>query len=311
MLEAYIPISERINISNKTFYILKCDEKCFASISLRKSGNNNKVSDTLINAIICNMDLSNIPEEDTATNQTCYSNIKFQTKQNKAANAKLTAYKIRYRGRYISKLLEIYASRAYYERELIYYSECIKKIKNAIEHKKTIRIISKDHMRYILPYAIRTDEWSSYNYLIGTEFYPDKGNTSKAISMRIAFISDCYDAPQKEEYKPLDEEIIESKIATSGIQFLANPTEEIKIRMTDKGKNMYDHMIFLRPSIIQTPSSKASDIYTFNCTIEQARVYFFKFGSEVEIISPESLRKEFIAEYFNAYKKYKNTGNDY
>lgn len=92
----YVASPQRINISSKTFYILKCDENCFSVIKSKK--NNNRITDTLINTIICNMDITDICEDDNVTYKTCPENKKFNFKPSKKSNQKLEANDIKYIG---------------------------------------------------------------------------------------------------------------------------------------------------------------------------------------------------------------------
>lgn len=306
----YVASPQRINISSKTFYILKCDENCFSVIKSKK--NNNRITDTLINTIICNMDITDICEDDNVTYKTCPENKKFNFKPSKKSNQKLEANDIKYIGSYVSRLLEIYASKAYYERELIYYKDCIEKIQDIIARKDQLLCIqyrNKDKKRLIYPYKVLTDEWSSYNYLIGTEITDAKSkDQERLVDLRIAYISEYQAIKKRSEHPELrfTNTEIDEKIFSSGVQFVSAEPIEIKVKFTEKGKDMYDHMVFMRPTISEMPASNTPDIYTFNCTPAQASYYFFKFGADVEIISPEKLRKEFADKYRNALSLYKD-----
>lgn len=305
---SYVASPQRINISSKTFYILKCDENCFSVIKSKK--NNNRITDTLINTIICNMDITDICEDDNHTYKTCPENKKFNFKPSKKSNQKLEANEINYIGPYVSKLLEIYASKAYYERELIYYKDCIEKIQDIIARKDQLLCIqyrNKVKKRLIYPYKVLTDEWSSYNYLIGTEITDAKSKEEcKLVDLRIAYISEYQAIKKRPEHPELrfTNTEIDEKIFSSGVQFVSAEPIEIKVRFTEKGKDMYDHMVFMRPAISEMPDSNTPDIYTFKCTPAQASYYFFKFGADVEIISPEKLRREFADKYRKACRIY-------
>ncbi len=161
----------------------------------------------------------------------------------------------------------------------------------------------------IAPYGILTDEWSSYNYLIGTVFPYGKANDTKGYidNRRISFISWCEVIPPKNinpEYEPIPDEEIRKRISASGIQFVRSQPVEIKVRLTSAGKYLYDHVIYLRPNIYGEPTESEPDIYTFFCTEKQAEYYFFKFGADAEIISPDSLRYTFKSKFEKAQELY-------
>lgn len=308
----YIPRRIRINISAKAFHILKSDESCFASIVQKYS--ETKISDKIINKLINNMDISSIDSPkgrkfkyDTSK----LVNVRFDTKLNKSTDSKLDSFKVNNKGAFVSNLLEIYASNSYHIRERIYFSDCIEKIKKAKSEGNLITIRYRDNNRLIYPYDIRTDEWSSYNYLVGTEIVGKAPDCQQnLINLRISYIS-CPEVVVKKPTHPecrFTECEIEDRISSCGIQFISGKLEEIKVRLPQgkgNGKDMYDHMVFMRPAIYKMPTFEEPDIYTFRCTTAQARFYFFKFGSKVEVISPMELRKKFMNEYEASYLLYK------
>ena len=82
---------------------------------------------------------------------------------------------------------------------------------------------------------------------------------------------------------------------------------EIIVRLTDKGKLKYINQVHMRPSQCidgKHNIGKNSDIFIFKCTVHQAKAYFFKFGSDAEILSPLFLREQFIKEYLKAAALY-------
>ena len=68
------------------------------------------------------------------------------------------------------------------------------------------------------------------------------------------------------------------------------------------GKQSYQKRLYSRPKKLESFST--DDIYVFDCTQLQAYNYFFSFGSEVEIISPDELRNKFQEELKKALKQY-------
>lgn len=98
-------------------------------------------------------------------------------------------------------------------------------------------------------------------------------------------------------------QIIDNILHTQGPQFLAGQIIPIVIKFSDIGLNNYKTQIHLRPKV----SNKLDDnTFMFNCSEVQAIYYFFKFGREITIISPKSLRDKFTRFYHAALKNYKN-----
>lgn len=293
---SYDPTTVKLCIAGKTFHILKCDESCFSRNRFKASSK--KVSDTMINMVIRNIDLS----EYTTTIEKSNA-IKFNCKLNKATAERLS--ECPNKSAFISKQLEKYASLPFFERERIFYKDIIEKILLAKSNGNMVLVKANGGKKVLIaPYDILTDEWTSYNYLIGTAF-TDKG--ASITNRRISFISSCEVIGSKyidPENKPFSDVEIRERILKSGIQFVSSCPEEIKVRLTPKGKYLYDHMIHVRPNIFSIPTESDPEVYTFFCTTAQAEYYFFKFGAEAEIISPISLRKHFISKFKKAYNLY-------
>lgn len=311
---SYESIKARINISRKAFYTLKCDENCF--IVNKLSRNSKRISDTFISTIVNNSDLSKYPEQPLAYNKSA-ENIKFDYKPNKEVDWILSSSSINYRGTYVSMLLEKYAQKAYFEREQVYFKKIIEEITNSMSRNNLLKIIYRNNTKIILPFDIRTDEWSSYNYLIGVDLTDAESKSEgKLVNLRISYISNCRQIEKitvafECDLSNDDKNEIEEKISSRGVQFVSEEPIEIKIRFTEKGKDMYDHMVFMRPQISEMPSPDEPDIYTFKCTATQARFYFFKFGADVEIISPiDPLRIDFLEQYKAAYLLYENNSKN-
>ena len=212
----------------------------------------------------------------------------------------------------MSSLLETYANCAYYMREQLYFAECIEKINDIMARGNLISVRYRNDEKEMLiyPYDVRTDEWSSYNYLIGTDITDtDHSGKGKLVNLRISYISSYKAVPLKSSHPPrcYSQDEIEERIAACGIQFIDEEPATIKVRLPKgqgNGKDMYDHMVFMRPVISEMPVDPDDDIYTFRCTEKQAEYYFFKFGAKVEIIEPESLRNLFLSSYKEAYTLY-------
>lgn len=58
-----------------------------------------------------------------------------------------------------------------------------------------------------------------------------------------------------------------------------------------------------RPEKIEALST--DDVYVFDCSLRQAFNYFFSFGADAEILSPDELRNEFIENYSSALTIYR------
>lgn len=310
----YIPAESKIyiKISSNTFHILRNDSECF--IEPIRPSNTQRISATVINRIIhgYDVDAKTVEQICTEKNDECTFYIKLDKSSTEIMKTVDGETASRYEGfasRYISALMEKYASLPYVEREKVFFSDYIKKVYAAKEAGELLLISYKGRSVRVIPYCVRMDEWSSYNYLIGY----DADNTDKLVNFRIAYISSLNSRKNSKEgyyITPEMENNILQKIDECGIQFITGKPIEIKVRLTSYGKSLYDHIVFMRPAIYKMPEPNDNE-YTFFCTELQAENYFRRLYYHAEITSPKSLRKIFQKEARKLYTIYskKNDAN--
>lgn len=215
---------------------------------------------------------------------------------------------------YIKALLEEYARKPYVEREKIFFSDYIRIIEETLKNTNDVNLVAvvtdKNKRYYIYPYAVMTDPLYTANYLVGYS----KIHDSKKIpcSLRISAIKSLDILPNhRGNLTDEEKETLRKKIAVRGVQFLIGAEKDIIVKMNDNGKEKYNRLHHLRPKYIETEDSDDNGDeyrykYRFNCTEAQAKFYFLKFGKDVKIISPESLREEFKKSYKEAFELYEN-----
>ena len=98
-----------------------------------------------------------------------------------------------------------------------------------------------------------------------------------------------------------DKQKIEETIISQGLQFIGNETEKIVIKLTPEGIKKYNRIGYLRPRYME----RNKDIYTFSCTIDQARYYFFRFGKDAKALSPQHLADQLMEAHQKAADIYK------
>ena len=221
------------------------------------------------------------------------------------------------RGKFLIAVFEEYAKKPYVEREQIYFERIFIDIEDAILHERPIIITyaQTDKPLHVLPHSLETDKLSMYNYLIGfarpaTSHYSTAVDDNLTIeSFRLSKIQrveiDRYQKAGSGKLSPEQCARIKKSRAKHGTMFIADEDQiyEIVVKLTDEGKLKYINQVHMRPSQCinsKHNSRENSDIYVFNCTIHQAKAYFFKFGSDAEILSPFLLREQFQKEYLKA-----------
>lgn len=222
---------------------------------------------------------------------------------------------------YIKAIFEEYAMKPLFERELIVYKKkVVDPIKQAITEKKKVQIkllprLNLESDKYTTrrclfsPYGpddgIVQDKTRSYNYLVGfSESINEDGTLGprQIASFRISRIDDIRVMSSKGGYLNAEERNqLEEEMKTKGVMFLAGDLQDFKVRFTKKGLEEFHRQLFMRPRLYE---ENGQNTYTFHCTEVQLINYFFKFGKEVEILSPEETRDKFIKRYRESYLHY-------
>lgn len=208
-------------------------------------------------------------------------------------------------GKYLKALLEEYAKKQYSERELIYFKDIKQTIDQAILAGSRLKIaLSNGDKRTISPYGVVIEKAGSFHYLVGY-VYLDRGarsglapvtfRLSRIISIRQITSASGHISKEKREE-------IEQLIHEKGAQFLTGESEQIVVRLSSEGIKKLNSIVRGRPILV----SNEKDVYTFAGSIEQAFIYFYRFGADAVIISPQKLHDRVIktlSETINAYQK--------
>lgn len=211
-------------------------------------------------------------------------------------------------GKYLKALLEDYASKPFCEREQIYYKDKIDLINKIISANRTsdnkslltIRFFDQMNPSYIYPYEIVKDSFHTYNYVTGL-LYNTENQSLKPITLRLSTVSNVKETVSKVNISEFNIETLKKAILDRGVQFLPGKDQEVVVYLTDKGKRMFSKRLHIRPNCIEIRNGCD---YVFKCTPAQAKYYFVRFGKEAYVKEPESLRKEMLDYYRDAYNCY-------
>lgn len=202
-------------------------------------------------------------------------------------------------GHYLKALFEEYTRLTYSEREHIFFRHTFETIIDSINNNCLLKITIKNGKKFqVIPYSIENDKVGIFNYLVGYNL--DSNPCSFRIS-RITNITMLRSKKVKLDNK--QKQNIDHILHTQGPQFLAGQNIPIVIKFTDTGLNKYKTQIHLRPNVSEKIDKNT---FVFNCSEVQTIYYFFKFGREITIISPKSLRDKFARFYNAALRNYKN-----
>lgn len=228
-------------------------------------------------------------------------------------------------GLYLKALYEEYCKKPHYEREKIFFKSTMDEIGLAKEAGKKLKIVQKKtnrktgklemHYYYVSPYDVVHDEGRQYNYLIGLSEEVDangdpkvdfNGNrvVPKVASLRISQIVRIRMMKSMSGFlSKADKDDIEKALVEKKPQFMVGDLEDIKVRFTKSGFENFGRQLHLRPQFCDKVEGEDL-VYVFHCTEQQAKNYFFKFASDVEILEPASLRAWFKNKYIYAVNHY-------
>lgn len=183
------------------------------------------------------------------------------------------------------------------KREHIIFKENFDAINEALEKNRMLYFLTnaaKNKRHTVCGYALSSSKEELFNYLLVEE----NGNV---MSYRVSRIFNVTVMTEECTFKETSLSIFQ-KMIQFGPQFSysVNETEPIRVRFTDRGKMMYDKMYLHRPAY----SRIDGDVYTFECSINQAMQYFQRFGKNAIILSPAKFRNDFETYYNIAYRAY-------
>lgn len=207
-------------------------------------------------------------------------------------------------GLYLRSVIEEYCSLPFIQRERIYRKEIYADIESACNEKKILKVRKyydgKIHQFLVYPYKIVPDAFHTRSYLVCYSREVD-AKEKKIASFSMATLNNVTKLSQS--FKLSKDEItkIESQLTNYSPTYLVGEAKDIKIKLTENGKKIYQRKLFSRPKIVKV---LANNTYVFNCTELQIFNYFASFGADAEIISPRELRNRFITHYESALRHY-------
>lgn len=212
-------------------------------------------------------------------------------------------------GLYIRSIIEEYCSLPFIKRERIFRKDIYETIERACSEKRILKIkanyYDKEQLFYVYPYKIVPDPFHTQSYLVCYSRKAEDEEKDKIVaSFSMARISSPTMLTKTFHLNKQEVSNIETQMANYSPAYLIGKPEQIKVKLTKKGKQSYQSRLYSRPEKIESLSS--DDIYVFNCTQQQIFNYFFPFGADAEIISPEYLRNRFKNAHEKSLKQYNN-----
>lgn len=218
----------------------------------------------------------------------------------------------------ITYLLEQFTLLPLSERERIYCYDKFETLKKVIDNGEILILKMTSGKEYeIKPVDIRIDENTLSYYLISYSRSKGSKDEFESYGFKISRIMECRSRHKKFEisYKEIiDLKELNDRIGSAYIEkknLDGKETERSVVRLTKKGYEiLYLRKVsHQRPIPVTAPEKivlNGEEFYelTFDCAHYHIRNYFFSFGGEAEIISPESLRELFMNEFRRSMERY-------
>lgn len=192
---------------------------------------------------------------------------------------------------YFRELFEIYCSKFKYQRELFIYEARLKLLLDAIKQGNKIKMKHFSDVFDVEPIFIRREERGDENFLF---CYEDK--TASYQNYKLKELEVLSILPEK--VKRRDKKFIEN--TRKRYSPFSGKENIIKVRLTELGESMLKGWTNYRPKL----SKIEGNIFYFEATNEQARLYFRIFLKEAEILEPKELREEILQDLLESICSY-------
>lgn len=217
----------------------------------------------------------------------------------------------------ITYILDRFTALSLSEREKIYYHIQYKTIIDAINKNEILLINNSGKTEYeVKPYDIAIDDNSLSYYLTGYSRAKGSSDAFGYYSFKLSRIKECRSKHREFKLTNKEQKAAKEILEKFGAAYVAknltsDQIEKTVVRLTKDGyESLYLKVIaHQRPTPLSAPKRiliNGIPYYDleFDCSHWQIRNYFFSFGMEAEVISPQSLRELFIQKYQKAIKRY-------
>lgn len=201
--------------------------------------------------------------------------------------------KIEIEAEFFRDLFKAYTSYYKYERELFIFEETVKIIVEAIKNKNRMKIRFDGKLYTTEPFFIKRDEQGDENFLFSYVEELKEYRNFKLKDLQIIGVLN-------EKIPGKDRKYVES-VRKNFDPFLADGNK-IKVKLSDNGERLLKSLTNYRPKLIK----RDKDVFIFEASNENAKLYFGQFFKEAVILEPKELREEMKRELEDLLKEYKS-----
>ncbi len=193
---------------------------------------------------------------------------------------------------FFRELFSFYTTKYKYQRELFIFEILVKDLMEAIKNKNQVKVKYNGSIYTLDPYFIKRDEQGDENFLFS---YCHELKTYKNFKLKELNLIGILN----EKIKGKDKKYVES-IRKNFDPFLPDGNL-VKVKLSQEGEKLLKSLTNYRPKLIK----KDKDVYTFEASNENAKLYFRQFFKEAVILEPYELRKEMVEELRDLLDLYK------
>lgn len=203
-----------------------------------------------------------------------------------------------YVSRYLVRMLVSYSEKPFSQRERIVFKDNYDMLVSCCKKAQPVyfSMAGKPEIVHdVIPYMVVTGPEEMYNYLLCQE---EDGLTHQP-EVRVYRLNRIRGLNRSAKAAVLQDSVKQrlEVMRKQGPQYAINDDTEVCVRLTSKGRGMYNKIYFGRPAYMREENKSDGCYRYYQCSHNQLELYFRRFGAEAEIISPESLRDR-IAEFY-------------
>lgn len=202
-----------------------------------------------------------------------------------------------YVSRYLARMLISYSEKPFSQRERIVFKDNYDMLASCCKKQQPVYFVTagKEHIIHeVIPYMIVTGPEEMYNYLL-CQAENELAHQPEARAYRLNRIRGLNRSGKTATLQDSIKQRLEV-MRKQGPQYAINDDTEVCVKLTPKGRSMYNKIYFGRPAYMREENTTDGCCQYYQCSQDQLELYFRRFGAEAEIISPVSLRNK-MAEF--------------
>lgn len=211
-----------------------------------------------------------------------------------------------YISQYFRRMLISYCSKPFPKREQLVFRENYELLSQCCKNHRPICFSTTRTpgvLHEVVPFVVTTGAEEMYNFLLCQE----RNRETQRLEARAYAIRIINQITMSRKAITLDPEVKRHLIMMQekGPQYAINDDEEICVRLTEKGREIYKRVYFGKPKHERIEQREDGYYYYYQCSKDQVLMYYKRFDPKtVEIMAPESLRNQMRLFFYSGVETY-------